>query len=220
MNTLKEAERRKITVTPSFNEISMDQLEIVWGWGRGGAKPPGPTLSTGGFKDDVNGFHPPLIFVWCCTNSLGNIRVQRTVPLVNIFFCYQALRFIILCMLSNRLYTTQAKYKQCFVLPPLQNPLLFSVRCTVAALFILQSGTWAMTEVPSYQLVSLLTSKDSQYTVYFLFGSRMFYTKLVYYVCRFGNGTICGHAQVGKPQENLRQKEWQLFGRHRILLVN
>jgi len=41
VNTLKETERRKITVTPSFNEISMDQLEIVWGWGRGGAKPPG-----------------------------------------------------------------------------------------------------------------------------------------------------------------------------------
>jgi hypothetical protein len=28
----------------------------------------------------------------------------------------------------------------------------------------------------------------------------MLYTKLVYYVCRFGNGTICGHAQVGRPQ--------------------
>jgi hypothetical protein len=90
--------------------------------GDGGPIPPGPTLSTGGFKDDVNGFHPLRIFVWWCTSS-GNIRVQRRGPIVDIFFCYQALRFIILLMLSNRLYTTQAKYKQCFVMQPFYNSL-------------------------------------------------------------------------------------------------
>jgi hypothetical protein len=60
---MDETHRRRIMVTSSFNEMSVDQLgnRVVE---RGGGTPPDPTpfykrASGEIFKDDTNGFFPP-----------------------------------------------------------------------------------------------------------------------------------------------------------------